>query len=312
VDGRYTLQAPKEVDTKIFEIYEIPHARASQWLEKRLSDGDTLAADPWLFTLAQARQWEKTASERGWVVKWVEENPVDALWEDRPAEKIAKAEAYPVKYAGKSYEEKIAALTRKMTKGAERILIADPLLVCWLLNLRGRDVAHVPVLQSLALVERDGHVTLFAHPDKITPALRKAYGNKMTIAALSDLLKVLATRATPIQIDPNIVPKAVEDFAQKKSIVLVEAEDPCILMRACKNAAEIKGAVEAHEKDAKAFAKFRTWFGKQDFAKKKIMESDLVDALHKARATHKDFVEESFDTIAGFAANGAIVHYRVT
>ncbi len=311
VDGRYTLQAPKEVDTKVFEIYEVPHARASQWLEKRLDAGDTVAADPWLLTVAQAKQWENIAAERGWLLKWVDANPIDALWEDRPREKIVKAEAHALKYAGKSHSDKIAALTRKMASGAERVLVADPLLVCWLLNLRGRDVAHVPVLHAMALVEKSGAVTLFTNPAKISPGLRKALGG-MTVRPLEDMLKILGARQSPIQIDPNTTPKAVEDMARRQSIVLIEADDPCILMRACKNASEIKGAVAAHEKDARAFAKFRKWFDKQDFAKKKIMESDIVAALHKARAADKDFIEESFDTIAGFAANGAIVHYRVT
>ncbi len=312
VDGRYTVQAPAQVDGNIFSVYETPHARPAQWLEKQIARGDSVALDPWLFTVASARQWDKTAADHGWHVNWVTQSPVDMLWENRPAPQKNKVFLHAQKYAGQSPADKVRMVIKKMAPDAARVLVTDPLLVCWLLNIRGRDVPHTPVLQSAALVGRDGHVTLFADTDKISATMQKKFARNVMVESLDRLAAVLGSSLVPVQLDPAQASKALFDACLRRQIPVVEAEDPCMALRAVKNAMEIAGAVRAHSMDARAFAAFRKWYAKQNFARTAVAELTIVDALHHFRAKNPDFVDESFDTIAGFAANGAIVHYRAT
>jgi Xaa-Pro aminopeptidase len=199
-----------------------------------------------------------------------------------------------------------------MNKDATRIFVSDPLLVCWLLNIRGRDVEHTPVLNALALITRQGTVSVFVDLAKITPTLKRAVGAKINFYALDDVLKHATNRQDTIQIDPVQCPLAIKQALDKAKISVVMADDPCLLLRAVKNKTEIKGAVEAHKKDAVAFKKFLAWFKKQDFVKTKITELDIVEKLRSFRAQDPDYIEDSFKTIAGYGSNGAVIHYKPT
>jgi Xaa-Pro aminopeptidase len=309
-DGRYMLQAPKQVDTKIFDIYETPPMRTVSWLEHHVKDKGVIAYDPWLVTLAQVRSWEKSAEEKNWTIRAVDENPIDVQWIDKAKNSIHAASLHGLKYAGRSKDDKIKLVLKKVSKKAERILVTDPGLVCWLLNIRGRDVPHVPFLLSQALIEPDGHVTLFTDKTKIPEKVSSALGNRVSIDDLQALLPVLMSQRTPLQIDPSHCPQAIYNFCKSNNIPVIEAEDPAYLLRAMKNWVEIKGAETAHEKDKKAFKSFLTWFGKIDFNKEKVTELDIVKKLHDCRAKDTDFADDSFATIAGFGPNGAIVHYK--
>ena len=303
-DSRYTLQAGKQVNKKDYAIVDMAAQHPTQWLDARLKPRLRVAVDPWLFTVNQFAQWGKIIQANAAMLVTLQTNPIDTLWRDRPAASTAKATSHALKYAGITTKQKIKQLISDMDDDAERILVADPLLVCWLLNIRGGDVAHVPVLQSLALVTRGGKVTLFANPAQVPKTLG------LSVQPLDKLLAVLAGSKAPLQIDPNQCPFAVKHALAAKKVPMIEAADPCILLRACKNAVEIKGAVLAHKKDAIAYKKFLAWFAKRDFARENITEMDIAAKLRQFRAADRDFMDDSFDTIAGFAGNGAIVHYR--
>lgn len=309
-DGRYTLQAAQQLDTARYEVVEAPPANPMESLSRHLQDEAVIGFDPLLFTVAQIAVWRKAAAAQGWLLLPVEENPVDRLWQDKPVETVHVAEVHEAAYAGEATENKIQALLKAKAKQAGYLLVAEPALVCWLLNMRGRDVAHTPLVQSLALLDREGQVTLFTDPQKITPALRASWGNHVAVEDLSRLYEALGKLTEPLQIDPAQCPYAVRDFCEDKNVTLVEATDPGLLLRACKNPVEIAGAITAHETDAKAFDVFFDWFHARDFASGNVTELDVVEALAKARQSTGQCVDESFDTIAGYGPNGAIVHYR--
>jgi Xaa-Pro aminopeptidase len=309
-DSRYTLQAGRETKPFGFVAAETPTIRPSTWLTKHLKKGQKVAIDPDLFTVQQATIWQQLVTQLGG--KWVEtsENPIDTLWHDRPAQGRHPAEIHPIKYAGIAASTKIKQVIAQMNAQASHMLIANPGLVCWLLNIRGRDVAHVPVLQSMALVGRDGKVVLFTDTVKISAAMRKTLGAKVSVQPLDKLAAIITKTAKVLQLDPSHCPLSLKSAFAKKRLKLVEAGDPCMVMRACKNATEIKGAILAHKKDAAAFKKFLAWFGKLDFTRQKVTELDIVMKLRDCREADPDFIDDSFSTIAGFGANGAIVHYK--
>lgn len=311
-DSRYTIQGVRETKPFGFVTAETPTVRPSTWLTKHLKKGQRVAIDPALFTVQQSIIWRDLIASLGGKLVLETENPVDLFWHDRPAQGRHPAEIHALKYAGVASNVKIKQVIAQINAQASHLLVTDPGLVCWLLNIRGRDVAHVPVLQSMALVSRDGRVTLFTDMTKISPAMRKALGTKISVQPLDKIIPVVSKTVKALQLDPHKCPLSLQAAFLKKRLSLIEAGDPCTTLRACKNAAEIKGAILAHKKDAAAFKKFFAWFAKLDFTRQKVTELDIVMKLRDCREMDPDFIDDSFSTISGFGANGAIVHYRVS
>ena len=306
-DGRYMLQAAQQIDPAVYEIVEAPPATPTAWLETKLDEKAVIGFDPWLITVAQMAHWQREAKQ--WDFAPLEQNPIDTQWQNKPRQDMSVAEQHELKFAGQSTPEKVAAVISCLHKHATALLITEPGLVCWLLNMRGRDVAHTPLVHALALLDRDGHVTLFVDPDKITLALRDVWGQQVTVEKLEALYDMLQKTKAPLQIDPRQCPFAIKEFCVANTIQLIEATDPAVNLRAAKNDVEIAGAAAAHQQDLIAFADFMAWFKAQDFSTAKITELDVVARLTAARKK-AGALDNSFDTIAGFGGNGAIVHYR--
>lgn len=308
-DGRYTLQAAKQVDTAIFDVVESPPEKPVEWLKDKLAEQARIGFDPWLFTVSQMQMWQRVAHENKWEMIAIDHNPIDELWQDKPSAKIIPAMPHELKYAGISTAEKISNILAKKEPETAYILISEPGLVCWLLNMRGQDVAHVPLVQSLALLDEKGQVILFTNPKKIGAELKRIWGNSVSVRDLSELENTLRKLDKNLQIDPAQCPYAVKEFCIANTIPLVEAADPSLLLRACKNDVEIQGAQLAQEMDAKAFNEFMQWFSARDFERENITELDVIETLHQCRKNNGS-LDDSFDTIVGFGSNGAIIHYR--
>jgi Xaa-Pro aminopeptidase len=217
VDGRYTIQAENQIDASLFEIVQAPPVRPAQWLSQTLKPGMAVGLDPWLFTITQAKAWQNAAEDHGWTLKWLEKNPVDTVWTDKPVLEIKPAFQHALKYNGKNASEKISNVVAQLSPRAERLMMADPGLVNWLLNLRGNDVIHQPLLQAMALIDKDGHVTLFVEPKKISDKLRAALGT-LSVKDFPRLEKVLTSNRKPVQLDPARTPQAVSVFCRNNDI----------------------------------------------------------------------------------------------
>lgn len=309
-DGRYTLQAAQQLDMAQYDLVESPPGSPLQWLGSVLSHGAKIGFDPWLLTSAQLNMWKKSAQEFDYEFVPLVENPVDTMWTDKRMDAAIQAEEHCIEFSGLSVAEKIDLVIGAMHAKAQTLLISEPALVCWLLNMRGRDVSHTPLVHSLALLGRDGVVTLLVDPQKIPDALRKSWGNHVAVEDLTQLLPLLSDAQAPIQIDPLQSPVAVKEYCAEHGIAVIEANDPSVLLRACKNETEIKGSQQAHDYDAQAFAEFRAWLKAQDVQKDRLTELDIIQKLRECRDAAGPCIDDSFDTIAGFGGNGAIVHYR--
>lgn len=309
-DGRYTLQASQQLDLTAWQAVESPPVNPVQFLATILPHGAVIGFDPWLLTIAQTTMWQKAAQDFGWTFSALSENPVDVLWQDKNIAPPITAQTHDVIFSGLDAAEKIDLVIGAMHAKAATLLVSEPALVCWLLNMRGGDVAHTPLVHSLALVGRDGVVTLLVDPQKITDDLRKMWGNHVVVEPLDRLLPLLSDVQAPIQMDAMQTPVAVKEYCTQNNIAIIEAADPSVLLRACKNETEINGALQAHQYDASAFVEFRAWLKQQDFSNGMITELDIVQKLRACRDATNMCLDDSFDTIAGFASNGAIVHYR--
>jgi Xaa-Pro aminopeptidase len=308
VDGRYRVQVKAQIDTAVFTPVNWPETKLEDWLIEALPQGGVVGFDPWLHTAAEIARLDAALAARQITLRPVA-NLVDAIWADRPGPPMAAARPWPVELAGQSAAQKLAQIADTLAKaGEDAALITQPDSLCWLLNLRGADVAHTPLLHAMGIVRRSGALDLFVEPAKLEPVTLPA-GVKLHDPAM--LATVLAGETGRVRIDPDTAPAAAKAILSEAAVEVVEGPDPCVMPKARKHPAEIAATTAAHLRDGAAVARFLAWFD-AEAPTGKLTEIDCVRALEGFRRETGLLKEISFDTIAGAGPNGAIVHYRVT
>jgi Xaa-Pro aminopeptidase len=309
VDGRYRLQVRAQVAGD-FTPVDWPETKPGVWIRTHLSGG-TIGFDPWLHTEDEiARLREGLAGHP--VTLAPVPNAVDAIWPDQPPPPAAPAVPHPVELAGAPSGEKRARLAEALRKAGQRAaVITLPDSLCWLLNIRGGDVARNPVVHGFALLHDDGRVDVFADPVKFPPATRAHLGEGVAIAPPDAFLPALAALTGPVRVDRGSAPVAVAAALEAAGVALAWGDDPCRLPKAKKTPAELDGMRAAHRRDGAAVCAFLHWLdgALQGGA---LTEIDVVRALEGFRAATNRLHDLSFDTICGTGPNGAIMHYRVT
>jgi len=315
VDGRYSVQVRAEVDTSTFEIQQVPAAQLSDWIIAKLGGGSVVGFDPWLHTVAEVERLEAVLKPKGIRLAPVRSNLVDSIWgKERPRPPLEPVSVQPQKLAGRSAEDKISAIQKKLKEdGEQAVVLTLPDSIAWVFNIRGRDVAHNPVPLAFAIIPSQGKAELFIAPEKIGSEARAHLVSIARLHAPGELgtrLKDLKASGRKVRLDPERA--AYQLFrALGRAKGVVRGNDPCILPKAIKNTAEIKGARAAHERDGVAMVRFLHWLGSEAPAGG-IDEIATVKRLEELRRESKALLEISFDTISGSGPNGAIVHYRVT
>src|SRR5215469_3308666 len=315
VDGRYTLQAAAQVDTRSFEIHHLIDEPPAQWVSGALARGTVLGYDPWLHTPNEAERFRAGAQKAGAELCAVTKNPVDRVWSESPAPPLAPVVPHPDRFAGETSQSKRARLGRGLAdEGVAAALLTMPESIAWLLNIRGGDVPHTPLPLSFAMLRRDGSVTLFIDPRKLAPGLERHFGNEVTVMspeALGPALDVLAAEGGRVQADPATAASWIFDRLQAAKADIHRANDPCLLPKACKNPTEIDGTRAAHRRDGAALTRFLAWLAREA-PKEGLAEIAASDQLEAFRREGEHFRDLSFPTISGAGSNGAIVHYRAT
>ncbi|MCX5497121.1 aminopeptidase P family protein [Kaistia dalseonensis] len=319
VDGRYTLQARNQMDSADFSpeslIDNPPHA----WLKGRLKKGDRLGYDPRLLTLAETRRFESACAAAGAAFVALDENPIDAIWADRPAPPLAQVSIQPDELAGETASAKIERLrTILAEKDVAAAIIAQSDSIAWTFNIRGADVPHNPVALSYALLRREGPPTLYMDGRKLSNAVRDALAGLADIkeerALLGDLA-ALGREGARVLADPQSTPAILAQALTEANGTIVEGSDPAVLPKARKNAIELDGSRRAHRRDGVAVTRFLAWFN-QNAGRTPLTEIAVARKLEAFRAETgaedgMPLLDLSFDTIAGTGPDGAIVHYRV-
>ncbi|MGJ3265234.1 MAG: aminopeptidase P family protein [Salinarimonas sp.] len=314
VDGRYTLQAPAQTDTGVIGIVDSGETLPSKWIETNLPEGAALAYDPWLHTADAVARLERAAKAAGGRLVPLSPNPIDAIWEDRPASPKAPVRPHPEALAGLARADKLARVREALAKEKlDALVISDPHALAWLFNLRGGDVAHTPLPLGYALVPREGRATLFLDPDKVTNEAGDAVGDLAAFRApdaLAPALEEIAGRGGRIRLDRDTAARALSDVIRAAGAEPDVGADPIARMKAVKTQAEIDGARAAHVRDGAAMVRFLAWFEAE--APGGLTEIDVVEKLEACRVDTDALVDVSFPSIAGAGPNGAIVHYRVS
>ncbi|MEM6638102.1 MAG: aminopeptidase P family protein [Pseudomonadota bacterium] len=307
IDGRYRLQVRSQVDLDSFTPVDWPATKLGPWLAERLEPGETLGFDPWLHTAAEVERLEAVLDPKE-VALTPCENLIDRIWADQPAPPAGRARTHPIEFAGESSTDKRARLAGMLRdEGHDAAIITLPDSICWLLNIRGSDIARNPLLLAFAVLHADGAVTLFVDPAKLSEV---TLDDGVTVRPGADFAAGLETLSGKVRVDKNTAPFAVAATLLSAGADVVWGQDPCILPKARKNVAEIAATRAAHLRDAAAMIEFLAWL--DDTAPSGgLTEIDVVQSLEAFRRAGNALQDISFDTIAGAGPNGAVVHYRV-
>ena len=266
IDGRYTLQVRYQVDIDVFEPHSLMGMPPAQWVEENLLEGAKLAYDPWLHTVEGVKRLREAATKVGGELVAVEDNLVDAIWEDQPEKPRAPIQPHELAYAGTPAAEKLAAITSELqSSDADATIVTMPDSIAWLFNIRGGDVAHSPLPLSFAIVYEEGHAELFVHEDKISDETRAHLGNVVTLLPPEDLgptLDKLGTWGREIRIDPATCSDWIATRLTNAGATLKHGTDLCELPKARKNETEVAGTRAAHIRDGQALSRFPRLAGK--------------------------------------------------
>lgn len=313
IDGRYTLQVKKQVDGKLFEYVHTADRSQIDWLRDNLGSGMRLGYDPWLHTEAMRRRIKDACMAADAALVAVADNPVDAVWKTQPVAPISPMVPHPQKYAGENAAKKRAKIAKILKdKNLDAAVLSAPDAIAWLLNIRGRDVPCTPLPLSFAIIHQSGGVELFTDPSKLAPDTEAHLGAEVIVLeweALAAELGHLGTRGCRVGVDLNMAPAKIATTLKDAGADVVSLPDPTASPKAEKNTAEQKGTRNAHLRDGIAMVKFLCWLDKEA-GKGRYTEWDVglkVDDLRAELDLHRG---PSFSTIAGFGANGAVVHYR--
>ncbi|CAN5523598.1 aminopeptidase P family protein [soil metagenome] len=313
VDGRYTLQVRDQVDQGVFEIRDLVEGGVPAYLETVLR-GAVIGYDARLHSPQALDGLKAAAAKAGAALKPVAINPIDEAWgAERPAQPAAPVVPQPVQYAGEESASKRARVGSAVAGlGADAAVITAPASIAWLFNIRGGDVIRSPLPLSQAILRADGSARLFLDPAKVTDELPAWLGNQVSLEAPETLDAALAELSgQAVLVDPAQSSAWYFDTLVAAGASVVRAMDPCTLPRACKNAVEIAGTVEAHKRDGAALTRFLHWLateGQTNPPDEKEAVAKL-EAFREATGVLKDL---SFDTIGAANGHGALPHYRPT
>ena len=314
VDGRYTLQVRDQVDQSIFEIHDLVEGGVPAFLESATARGQVIGYDPRLHSPDALDRLKAAAAKAGSELRAVTPNPLDAAWGDaRPPQPAAPVLPHPLEYAGEDSASKRQRLGKGLAeRGAQAAVITAPGSIAWLFNIRGGDVIRSPLPLAQAILAADGSARLFLDPAKVTPDLPAWLGNEVRLETPADLPGALADlKGKAVLVDPSQSSSWYFEALAGAGASVIRAEDPCVLPRACKNAVEIEGTKRAHIRDGAALTRFLHWIATEGQAN----PPDEITAVSKLETFREEtglLKDLSFDTIAGAASNGAIVHYRPT
>jgi Xaa-Pro aminopeptidase len=314
VDGRYTLQVRDQVDQAAFEIRDLVEGGVPAYLESAAAEGQVIGYDPRLHSPDALDRLKAAVRKAGAVLRPVSPNPLDTAWgQARPPQPAAPVAPHPLQYSGEDSASKRHRLAEGLAAhGAEAAVITAPASIAWLFNVRGGDVIRSPLPIGQAILNADGSARLFLDPQKVTPDLPAWLGNEVRLETPGDLPQALTElKGKTVLVDPGQSSSWYFEALGSAGATVQRGEDPCVLPRACKNAVEIEGTKRAHARDGAALTRFLHWVATEG----QVNPPDEIEAVSRLESFREEtgaLKDLSFDTIAGAASNGAIVHYRPT
>ena len=325
-DSRYFLQATDELAGSEIVLFKerLPDSiRIPDWLKRELTGNDRVGIDGNVYTAKEALSL-KSELEANNIALVTEFDPFETIWVDRPPLPKNPVSLFPVEFAGESTRQKIARVIAEVEKaGADSIWISTLDTIAWLFNIRGADVPYNPVVVAHVMVSRNDNI-LFIDTDKTTTKITEMLENEgvrvVDYSQYRDFLSKICNMS--VSIDSDKLSYTIYQAIKERNRI-VDALSVADKLKSRKNEVEAEGFRRAMIRDGVALTRFFCWLekggkgGKGEKGEKgemgemgTVTEYGIGLKLKELRSEQERFAGESFRTIAGYAANGAIVHYQ--
>ena len=312
-DGRYFLQAEKELENSSIDLYrslEPGVPSIFEFLNQTLGNKCKIGFDGRVVSVDFVEELKKELISKELEISY-QEDLIDLVWENRPSISKEKAYELDIKYAGESRVNKLNQIKERLNKlNADLLILTSLDDIAWLFNLRGNDVACNPVLLAYAVIATS-YVKLYVNEGVLSSNLiTKLNSEGISVHSYNDIyedVKLLKNEVVVYQ--KNRVNYALCSLIDVKKVI--NEVNYTTILKAVKNETEIKNAYYAHLKDGVAVTKFIYWL-KTNVGKIYIDEITAADKLEEFRTEQENFMGISFETIAGYKEHGAIIHYSAT
>lgn len=315
-DFRYFLAAEEQLEDTEYQLMRLKMEGTptiAEWLGKELQDVQSpeVGLDGMVNSYNYVKDLSCSLRKLGGITLRTNLDPLEQIWENRPSLPANPVEIQPLEYAGETLASKVVRIRKSLRElHADGMLVSALDDIAWTLNLRGTDVHCNPVFVSYLLIESD-KVSLFVDDNKLSPEVKQyLQDNQVSLYNYNKVEKCLESYS-----EYNILLDGDETsyylWKTVKCQEIVAAASPIPAMKAVKNKAEIEGYRSAMLKDGVAMVKFLKWL-KPAVEAGGQTEISIDEKLTSLRAEQKLFRDISFDTIAGYAQHGAIVHYEAT
>ena len=313
-DSRYVLQAEKELQGKgvyFFNESESSSLTLFEWISGlNLSSKSLIALDGRCFSCFFIDSLISFCEKHHFLLD-IKSRPAELLWVNRPFLCFNSIYSLPLKATGASITDKLCSIRSEMQKkGVDGIVISALDEIAWCFNLRGSDSPFSPVVNACAYISKDW-AYLFIKKEKATDELLDSLLKaNVTVSDFDNWLSFLSTIDvhTVLWIDPFKCNAFFDSLISSKNKIY--ASSPIELLKSIKNRTEIKCEREIMPYEGAALCRLFFWIEQQLTNNVPLHESQVADQIIKIRREYPIYLSESFSTIVGYGANGAIVHYH--
>ena len=312
-DGRYFIQAATQIEGSGFGLMKMGQEgvpTVMQYLGEKLQEGQCIGFDARVVNTNDAKEFAKIAAKKHGSLK-TDKDLLDEVWTDRPALVHQPADVLKDEFNGEATASKLARVREQMEKEEAQYHIISTLDdIAWILNVRGNDIPHVPVVLSFLVIGKEDAMW-FVEENALSDAVKEMAAEcGITIRPYEDVYAYAATipENSTVLLDKRKVNYRITN-ALSETVHIVSKANPSQLMKAIKNEIELENTRKAHLLDGIAVTKFMYWL-KKNVGKIPMDEVSVSDYLQSLREQMEGYRDISFDTIAGYNANAAMMHYK--
>ena len=314
VDGRYFIQAEKQVDTKEITIMKMGQPNVptlTEFISKNLIENSILGFDGRTINAALINDIKKATNDS---IAFEHNNDlINLVWNDRPPLPYSLLYKLDDYYTGETYQEKVNKIRLAMAnEGCSTHVLASLEDQAWLYNLRANDIEHTPDFLSFTVIT-ENQTLLFIDENKISPEVKDYLDEQNIIIkpylGIFEYAKEL--KDNNILLNSKSVNYSLYTILAKNNTI-VDKQNPSLYLKSIKNQTEIKNTKKAHIKDGIAFTKFM-YYAKTKYAEGySLDEISLSNKIQELRCQQRGFIDISFNTICAFKDHGAMMHYSAT
>ncbi|MBP5197427.1 MAG: aminopeptidase P family protein [Lachnospiraceae bacterium] len=311
-DGRYFIQAEHELEgtgVTLFRMLDDGVPTIEEFLEDKIGEGETLAFDGRVISVRIGEELEKHIKGKNAKIRY-DFDVAEKIWKDRPDFPASQSYVIPDYISGKNVSEKLSELRAELIRGgADAFLLSKLDDIAWLFNMRADDVPCNPVFMSYAYITLDS-ATLFIQDEAICEdVVRHLKANNVTIENYNAIFAYAGSITSKnVLLDKRNTSYSIFKAVEANNNILF-LNNPTERLKAIKNPVELKNMEKVYIKDSVALTKFIYWL-KNNIGKEEITEVSAADYLEQLRRSIPEFIDLSFDTIAGYNANAAMMHYK--